>query len=873
MESIANALNTGAVLEDRYTIEAILGEGGFGITYKAHDNKLDCIVVIKEFLPNDFAARGTDSITVQSRTNRGDDFEYGLKSFLEEARTLAKFQHANIVAVTNFIEANGTAYFVMNYAEGIDLSAWLKARSEPLDEATILGIITPILDGLSEVHKTGLMHRDIKPGNIYLRNSGGPMLIDFGAARQALGEHSKSISAIISQGYAPPEQYTTRGKQGAFTDLYAIGATLYKLIVGKAPVESSDRSHAKAEGEPDPMTPATEAGKGKVSDWLLQLTDQLLNISARDRPQSAESVIEAIKNKTIVDLGVAATATAQPAPPQNDNKTRVVRSSDRFSKSASKSTSSASAGASAQDEKSKTGIIAAAVIAVVAITGGGWWFTQGGLQSDSGSSVSQSKTLAKGQSILFVESKPGDAEVYLDNILLGRTPYDNDQLPAGKHELKLVHKEAMDKVETISLSNNEITKKSYELEGAKGNISVFSTPSGAEIIIGGQKTGKRTPATVKDVRAGDWSLELKKEAYFTLKAPITVLKNQTTREDFTLEGGHLVKYDGEWIEPAEKESRLAESKAEVAARAKAREDEKARALVRRKAEEAAIAKKQEEEKARALVRRRAEEAQQQPAKHNIANATPVYKAPVVQGDHSAVKITAPDIAENGAVVPVTLSGLGLMPGESATLETDYGCSLFRITNKGKSVVDYFGTRIKLAKTQKIRVKLNDGRVVASKKVTVVIGGMTGSLGTEKSKRTASWSFIKEAHAAPSYKSSKACKLSQLDFDPSVVATVDPKMKIKAKQKEDYVEIKVMAKHPMETGLRKAKNTGGRISAHYIQSLSIQSGNEKILVATTASISKNPYFKVNFKGVRNGDTVTVAWMDNRDAGAKKSVKVK
>ena len=847
MDSIANALNIGAVLEDRYTVEAILGEGGFGITYKAHDNKLDCIVVIKEFLPNDFAARGTDSVTVQSRTNRSDDFEYGLKSFLEEARTLAKFQHANIVGVTNFIEANGTAYFVMNYAEGTDLSEWLKARSEALDEETILGIITPILDGLAEVHKTGLMHRDIKPGNIYLRDTGGPMLIDFGAARQALGEHSKSISAIISQGYAPPEQYTTRGKQGAFTDLYAIGATLYRMIVGKAPVESSDRSHAKAEGEPDPMTPAIEAGKGKVSDWLLQLTDQLLNISAKDRPQSAESVLEAIKNKTIVDLGVATSAPAQSALQKNDNKTRVVRSSDRFSKSASKSATSASAGNSAQEQKSKTGIIAAAVIAVAAIVGGGWWFTQGGNQTDSGTSVSHSKTLGKGLSILFVESKPDDAEVYLDNILLGRTPYNNDQLPAGEHELKLVHKSSQDKVETISLNNNEITKKSYDLKEARGSISVFSTPPGAKIFIGGQYSLMSTPATVKTVLAGDMELRLEKDGYYPLKAPVTILKDQTIRKDYVLEGGNLVKYDGEWIEPAEKERRLAKVKAEEAARAKAREDEKARALVRRKAEET----------------------EQQQARHNIAEVAPVYKAPFSQGDHSGIQLKAPDIAENGAVIPISLSGLNLNPGEWVTLENESGCSIFRARNKGNNVVDYFSTRIKLGKTQDIKVRFNDGRVIASKEIKVTIGGMGASGFTDDSKRTASWSFIKEVHAAPVIEN---CDLHVSIKDPIGVAS-GGKIKMRAKMKSGTAEIKALVSHPMETGLRKDRATGKKIPAHFIQSFAIQVGGEEIQVDTNSMVSKNPYLSVKFSNVKSGDEVTMTWVDNRGASAKQTTKVK
>ena len=243
IETHENALTASTLLDGRYRIDGVLGEGGFGITYKAHDVELDYDVVIKEYLPQEMAARAGDSITVQARTNRVDDYGYGLSKFLDEARALAKFQHPHIVRVSNFVKSNGTAYIVMDYAEGIALDEWLKNQPGQLSEEAILNIITPILEGLTEVHKAGLLHRDIKPGNIFLRKQSGPMLIDFGAARHALGEHSKSISAIISQGYAPPEQYTSRGKQGPYTDLYAVGAVLYKLIIGEQPIESVDRSH------------------------------------------------------------------------------------------------------------------------------------------------------------------------------------------------------------------------------------------------------------------------------------------------------------------------------------------------------------------------------------------------------------------------------------------------------------------------------------------------------------------------------------------------------------------------------------------------------------------------------------------------------
>ena len=560
METFENSLPVGTVLDNRYKIEAILGEGGFGVTYKAHDSELDYTVVIKEFLPQECAARAGDSVTVQARTNRTDDYEYGLTRFIEEARTLAKFQHNNIVRVSNFVKSNGTAYFVMDYAEGEDLSDWLK-KHEVLNEDIILKIVTPILEGLAEVHKTGLMHRDIKPGNIFMRKQGGPMLIDFGAARQALGEHSKSISAIISMGYAPPEQYSSHGKQGSYTDLYAVGAVLYKLITGNTPIESSVRSHAKAEDEADPLTPAIEAGQGKVADWLLQLTDQLLNISAKNRPQTAEAVLQAIQNKAAAVVG--ADSSAQPSSKQSDNKTRVVRSSERFAKKAK-----------SQPEQSKNGAhgapygkIAAIVTLVGVIAGGGWWFTQSGADKNvrinsnlQTAQATQSKTLEKGNAILYVESEPSEAEIYLDGILLGQTPYKSETLPKGEHEIKLTHANAEDGISNITLKDNVIVKKAYKLDPASGTVSVFSTPEGASIFLDEKDTGKKTPATLEGVVTGDHQITLHKDTYYPKEIVVNVLKGKAIREDLNLEGGHLVEYKGEWLELEEKEKRITNAK-------------------------------------------------------------------------------------------------------------------------------------------------------------------------------------------------------------------------------------------------------------------------------------------------------------------------
>ena len=288
MEEIDYSLPSGTQIAEFRIIE-ILGVGGFGITYKAQDTRLGRLVAIKEFLPQELAGRSNDASSVIPKTNCSEDYQYGLTKFLEEAKTLAKFNHPNIVKVLTFVEANGTAYLVMEYVEGEALDEHLKKIhfNGNMAESRIREIIEPILNGLSEVHKAGLLHRDIKPGNIYLKNTAidkcEPMLIDFGAARQSVGEKSKSISAIISQGYAPPEQYTTRGKQGPYTDIYAIGAVMYYLVTGNKPVESTDRQHEIMDEQPDPLIPI-EQGCG-YSETLVNAITKTMMLRASSRPQ------------------------------------------------------------------------------------------------------------------------------------------------------------------------------------------------------------------------------------------------------------------------------------------------------------------------------------------------------------------------------------------------------------------------------------------------------------------------------------------------------------------------------------------------------------------------------------------------------------
>lgn len=230
----------------QYLIGKVLGKpGGFGITYLALDTKLQTRVAIKEYLPRDLAGRDAGHATISAHSAEdGEFFRYGLTQFLQEARTLAQFDHANIVRVRNFFEENSTGYLVMDYYDGITLADYLAQQPQgKLPEQTAVAIMMPILDGLREVHARNILHRDIKPQNIYLTTANRPILLDFGAARQAMGERSRSLSVVLSEGYAPYEQYHRRGEQGPWTDIYACAAVLYHAVSGEAPPPATERMH------------------------------------------------------------------------------------------------------------------------------------------------------------------------------------------------------------------------------------------------------------------------------------------------------------------------------------------------------------------------------------------------------------------------------------------------------------------------------------------------------------------------------------------------------------------------------------------------------------------------------------------------------
>ena len=274
-----HALATGQRIED-YEIRDVLGEGGFGLTYLAHDMKLEKPVAIKEYLPADLAVRKGDNSVIPKSSGSESDFTWGLQRFLDEARVLARFDHKNIVRVHRFFQAHGTAYIVMEYVDGETLSSLLQ-REHTLSCQRLLSILDPVLSGLEIVHKGDVLHRDIKPGNIIIRDSGVPVLIDFGAARQAVGARSRSVTAIVTPGYAPIEQYSTRGRQGPWTDIYALGAICYRAMTGETPIDATERVRR------DPLVPLSKQSIPEgYPGFFPGAVDRALSVDEEERPRS-----------------------------------------------------------------------------------------------------------------------------------------------------------------------------------------------------------------------------------------------------------------------------------------------------------------------------------------------------------------------------------------------------------------------------------------------------------------------------------------------------------------------------------------------------------------------------------------------------------
>ena len=309
------ALRAGTVLNDRYIIGRVLGQGGFGITYLALDTQLNAKVAIKEFMPGEIATR-TDGTTVSVMMDtKSEEFAYGAERFQEEARTLAKFiGNPNIAAVTSYFDENDTSYFVMDYIEGISFKIYIANHGGKISVEETLNVMIPVLRALTAVHAEGFIHRDVTPDNIYITKDGMVKLLDFGSARYSIGDKSKSLDVILKVGYAPKEQYIRRSRQGPFTDVYSCAACFYAAITGFLPPESLERLDS------DTLVPISQCGI-EIPEYLDKAILKGLAVQPEDRFQSAAEFLEAIESQQVVEVPTAGGA-ATPAPTPEKKKVK-----------------------------------------------------------------------------------------------------------------------------------------------------------------------------------------------------------------------------------------------------------------------------------------------------------------------------------------------------------------------------------------------------------------------------------------------------------------------------------------------------------------------------------------------------------------------
>lgn len=286
---LGNSL-TGGTLVGEFRITRIIDEGGFGIVYLAHDELLDRLVALKEYMPASLAAR-QNMLTVRVLSQRhADTFAAGMRSFINEARLLAQFDHPSLVKVHRFFQANGTAYMVMPYYEGITLKETLHRRGSPPDEAWLKKLLMHLLDALAVIHARECFHRDISPDNILMLSDGRPLLLDFGAARRVIVNMTQALTVILKPGYAPIEQYSEDPnlKQGPWTDLYGLASVMYFAITGRPPIPAMSRVMT------DPLLPLTGIVQARYSWGFLQAIDAALALKPEDRPQSVAAFRESL---------------------------------------------------------------------------------------------------------------------------------------------------------------------------------------------------------------------------------------------------------------------------------------------------------------------------------------------------------------------------------------------------------------------------------------------------------------------------------------------------------------------------------------------------------------------------------------------------
>lgn len=284
MSKVTDYLPNNTIL-GRFQITKVIGGGGFSIVYLGKDLENDEIVVLKEYFPAKLAKRNDEMHVVAKDDKNEKYFQQGRKLFFQEASILASLEHENIVGIVGFVQAYGTIYTAMHYHKGLSLQAYIKKQGKRRSEKFIRSVFNPILEGLNAVHEMGLLHLDIKPGNIYLRQSASPILLDFGAAHKLALSSDSRMFPVVSHGFSPPEQSKRNAQLGPWSDLYAIGATMRSCIEAKPPPPAKDRIKTNN------MPPAAALFGEAYSKRFLKAIDWTMELDASRRPQSVEEFL------------------------------------------------------------------------------------------------------------------------------------------------------------------------------------------------------------------------------------------------------------------------------------------------------------------------------------------------------------------------------------------------------------------------------------------------------------------------------------------------------------------------------------------------------------------------------------------------------
>ena len=557
----------------RYRLLEVLGVGGFGVTYLGEHVGLHHRVAVKEYLPNEFAVREGATVHPKSPADR-EDFEWGLARFVDEARTLTRFRHPNLVRVSDYFEANNTAYIVMDYEDGEPLDALLE-RHGTLTEAQLRRVVLPVADGLRQVHAAGFLHRDIKPSNIFVRRSDEtPVLLDFGSARQALGRKSRSMTAIASAGYSPPEQYESQGAQGAWTDIYALSALCHRAVVGKIPMEAPRRQGQLLRSRVDPLPRLAETAPAGYSRAFLEAVDWGLRVIETERPQSLDEWLARMES---VEAGNPPKVPKTPARPKRKKAVGSTPPKPAVGSAGGRTGGTTPSGTSARPgargrEGFGTGaawlVGAAAAIGVALYFALAYW-PQGSGQ-DRGTTLesatpaaqprevdpaggSDAKTeppssgaksaprrsdgnlLGGGSALLVVETTPAGVEVLIGDESVGETPLELANLRAGAHDLTLRHTH----YETVHLqgqrfTDGEVLRIERTLRRGIGKLTVLTTPRNAWVERDGERLASRTPVTLEGLPAGLLELTLGADGHQAAQVRAEVPRDGIGRLERTL---------------------------------------------------------------------------------------------------------------------------------------------------------------------------------------------------------------------------------------------------------------------------------------------------------------------------------------------------